>query len=113
MKGPRFSFIPDGMRMDFPCPSCERRRMGTEISVLSQDKERTVIHMKCGGCFRSMVATIQARGHDVLCMAMLSDWTASEAKSALNTRLIDPVDVLDIREMLINDKLFCELKEVS
>ena len=106
---PYFQFSGGRLQVQFPCPICKALAEETTVEVLSQDDGHAALHVSCGKCHGALVATVCLQGTEVWCAALLSDWSAAEAKMALVGDPVGVSDVLSAHEALLEDSLFSRL----
>lgn len=97
---PHFSFNKGDIRIQFPCPLCEKRGENTLVSILDQSKQHLVAHILCKECESGFLANMLMRGSEVACMTVLSDLSAPEAKRSLSSLPVSMEEVLSTEQAL-------------
>lgn len=86
------------------CPLCAAALNKPAIAILQQTTHKSVFHFCCQDCHQAMLFTVQQNRAGLSCAGIITDLTAVEAKSFLDSSKISINDVIQVHEALKLDK---------
>lgn len=95
----------DHLRLDGHCPSCGNLFDFRKTQVLAEENGSTLLHLKCGNCGTSAVATMTMSPQGLMFRGMITDLTAQDVMKFKDVNDVDSDDIMELHKVLEDNSL--------